>query len=288
MKAATCIWQIVEVGEMLVKTSVFFLALAFAVWTPLTFAPRLTKVQVTNAEIKALIEQLSDKSFRVREHATKRLGEIGVLALDAIQEAEESADIETQQRATKLVTDIRAKNRMVTRVNGVEYKLDVKRNDWLKLDANSGLFSGLTVTLQITNKVDRPRRFFLFQNVDLILRKNAKGPDLLDKWYGDGDGNGPSKNPFKNDASPLLKRNQTATITIEGGITLPTAGGGCVSFRQKLCELWRTFWDTRQVMDNGNYLLSISYSNSVSFLDSEPCWVGHAETLEESVSLSKR
>jgi len=54
-------------------------------------------------EIAKLIKQLGDDNFDVREKAAGRLAEIGKPALPALKEATKSDDVETRQRAKRLV-----------------------------------------------------------------------------------------------------------------------------------------------------------------------------------------
>jgi WD40 repeat protein len=58
------------------------------------------------AEIRALVVQLGSKRFREREAAGKALAEIGEPALDALQPALKSADIDVRHRAEELVKTI--------------------------------------------------------------------------------------------------------------------------------------------------------------------------------------
>jgi uncharacterized repeat protein (TIGR01451 family) len=54
-------------------------------------------------EINQLIQDLGSLRFSVRQHASDRLKEIGVVALPAVQEAAYSADPEVRQRALRLI-----------------------------------------------------------------------------------------------------------------------------------------------------------------------------------------
>src|SRR5262249_28480172 len=56
-----------------------------------------------SAEIGRLIQQLGSDSFKEREAATKRLGEIGESAASALRHAAKSPDPEVRQRAEGLL-----------------------------------------------------------------------------------------------------------------------------------------------------------------------------------------
>lgn len=60
------------------------------------------------AKIKDLVTKLGDGDFRVRDDAQKQLSEIGVPALEEIQKAAKSEDMEVRQRAEALVAEISA------------------------------------------------------------------------------------------------------------------------------------------------------------------------------------
>ena len=59
-----------------------------------------------DGEIAKLVLQLGDADFATREAASRRLGEIGKPALDALKEAADGADAEIRTRATALVRRI--------------------------------------------------------------------------------------------------------------------------------------------------------------------------------------
>ena len=59
-----------------------------------------------DGEIAKLVLQLGDADFGTREAASRRLGEIGKPALDALKEAADGADAEIRTRATALVRRI--------------------------------------------------------------------------------------------------------------------------------------------------------------------------------------
>ena len=59
-----------------------------------------------DGEIAKLVLQLGDADFATREAASRRLGEIGKPALDALKEAADGADAEIRTRATALIRRI--------------------------------------------------------------------------------------------------------------------------------------------------------------------------------------
>lgn len=66
-------------------------------------APVEVEATSADAEIKKLIEQLSDEDFRVREGAFERLKQIGAPALPALEAAREGQDAEAASRADALI-----------------------------------------------------------------------------------------------------------------------------------------------------------------------------------------
>src|SRR5580765_1437114 len=123
---------------MLAKTLVHISALsglALVAWTPFTFAPTLMpgqeKTQISDFEIKKLVAQLGDQTFKARESASKRLTEIGLPTLKFLEMAEKSTDIEVRNRATALVRIIREANRLPLKVNGIEFSLETDFK-WIK------------------------------------------------------------------------------------------------------------------------------------------------------------
>jgi hypothetical protein len=59
------------------------------------------------AHIAKLIEQLGSAKFSEREAASKELEEIGIPALEALQKAAKSTDLETRKRAQKIIAKVR-------------------------------------------------------------------------------------------------------------------------------------------------------------------------------------
>src|SRR5437660_395322 len=86
-------------------------------WLPRWFAllvlvlPFVPAVAVDNddQEIARLVKQLGSVKFKDREAATKRLREIGEPALDALDKAVTSSDVEVRCRAEQIVTVIEDK-----------------------------------------------------------------------------------------------------------------------------------------------------------------------------------
>src|SRR5580765_5316061 len=179
---------------MLFKTSILVSALsglAVAAWMPFTFAPQSPKLALASqAEIKTLISDLGSIDYKTREKVSKRLVEIGLPALPALEVAEESSDLETRQRAAALVNRIRAANRLPTRVNGMEFKLvldeKTKVNKFPQVTVKGALHIKNTKDTLYRLNIDRTVRGFL-QDAQgkFIVPKNSNlgdlHPSFLDK-----------------------------------------------------------------------------------------------------------
>src|SRR5580765_2513582 len=259
---------------MLVKTSIFISTLAglvLATWTPFTFAPQLPspsqESKVSEVEIERLISQFGDENFKIREGTTKRLTEIGLPALDALEKAEaNSADRETQQRAAALAKYVRRANRLPTKVAGIEFKLITQR-EWPIPPSKSK--TSVQVELQITNNSGSVCRFHEEVAVHLA------------------DSNG---KPLKiqvtqiKDVPPLafhkVEKNQTLKIPLN--ISLLRVGQDADVFYQH--PTGNIPWAMRG-LSKGSYRLSVVYANSHPQLDGSgvPAWIGTAETLDEVI-----
>lgn len=85
------------------RTFAFLLVLTFAAITPLAAAP----VPVPGVrEAEQLVEKLGSEEYAEREAATKRLEELGPLALDALRAASKSNNPEVAERAKDLVRKV--------------------------------------------------------------------------------------------------------------------------------------------------------------------------------------
>jgi hypothetical protein len=99
------------------------------------------------ARIAKLIEQLGSAKFSEREAASKELEEIGVPALEALQKAAKSSDLETRKRAQKLIAKVRGGKagweiRQPTRVRLVYKDMPLDR-----AVADFGKKTGCTITV---------------------------------------------------------------------------------------------------------------------------------------------
>ncbi|HYV39732.1 MAG TPA: hypothetical protein VE988_28850, partial [Gemmataceae bacterium] len=85
-----------------------------------------TPAQIPPAEIKKLIEDLGNPSFKIRENANKRLADMGKPAFNALKEAEKSTDAEIRERAKLLVNGILVSDRVPTIVKGLEFEIVIE------------------------------------------------------------------------------------------------------------------------------------------------------------------
>ncbi|HYV39605.1 MAG TPA: HEAT repeat domain-containing protein [Gemmataceae bacterium] len=144
--------------------------LALAAWTPFTFAPQSPKTPpVSEAEIKKLIAQLDNSSFKVREEALSKLAEIGPPALPALRQVAKNGSEGARQRAAVLIEKCH-----VVKMKGLTFKLVVPRNVSLK----KGKGSHFVVKLEISNTTDNPCWLALKDKLYLRL-KDKKGPDVF-------------------------------------------------------------------------------------------------------------
>jgi hypothetical protein len=95
----------------------------------------------------------------VREKAAKRLAEIGVPALDALQNTETNgAELETRQRATLLVKQIREAAGLPMRVKGMEFSVDAPKSLSIRHNFDGDRFS---IGLRIKNTTSTAYRLAL-------------------------------------------------------------------------------------------------------------------------------
>jgi hypothetical protein len=107
------------------------------------------KVITSEMEINKLVAGLGDRDFIVREKSTARLKEVGLPALQYLQDTLDSANLETRLRAETLVTEIRTGNRLPTRVKALEFKLVVNKIEW-KIPESGGKTT-IEIKLEVTN-----------------------------------------------------------------------------------------------------------------------------------------
>jgi hypothetical protein len=227
------------------------------------------KMQVSPSEIKKLIADLAHKDFREREKATKRLGEIGLPALKALQEAADNGDAETRQRATNLAKGIRAANCLPTRVSQMEFRLIVEK-EWAI--PKPGQIKKIGLSLEFKNTASEAVRLYLYKSVRVII-KELKGNDLLKGGFQTSDS-------AHSTTSPLLAKNQIFLLPFAGKLSALTEGTVSVWFQ----DVFACTWSTRNGIPKGTYKFSLGCENAKAATDAgEKCWVGNAETLTETV-----
>jgi hypothetical protein len=229
------------------------------------------KEQATPAEIDRLIEQLGARDFKVREAAVKRLRSIGIPALKALQDAEEHPDLETRQRALLLVSQIREKNQLPTRVDGVEFELVVGRKEWMEEKFEFGDRPSCSVELRITNTRKTLRRIYHSTESVVPVLQTADGK-MLEMSEGQARTGG---DPF---VPPPLKQNETLTFRFTARLYWGEHGFGFVFENQASHEF--CYWD----LSRGEYRLSISYivAGDIPEVDG-PLWKVKAVTRAEKL-----
>ena len=233
------------------------------------------KEQSSPAEIKKLIAELGDAESKARENAATRLVAIGLAALDGVQEAADAgADVELKNRAGGVVQQIRAANRLPTRVNGAEFKLELSEKDW-KIAKGSEKAPAGSVALVITNRSPVPRRFAMHGS-KLIFR-NGKGETLDAMVLGQKSGGKGTTYTDKVSQNESC-RFEFATVTIS-----LKADQLSVAFKQ-----WTSFSYKYANLSTGSYSISIKCKNAAAtMLDDTPLWVGEIETFPEEFTLSR-
>jgi hypothetical protein len=230
--------------------------------------------------IKLLVANLSHESFALRESATKQLQDIGLPALEQLQQAEEKGDPETQARAAPLVKAIRAANRLPTRSNGLQFALKVvpKRVD---PEAERRL-AILHFEIEITNVYDKPCRLNVCPGIHAKLA-TAEGVPL----------------PFSEDHTAQLLRD-AAGLSVRDPRTSVLKRDDSYVLRGDV-TLWKQLGPTyllrgtfirasnprpTYALEPSTYLFSLVFFNREIHPDtSARTWIGYAETLVERISI---
>ena len=225
--------------------------------------------QAPAIEVKKLISELGDPSFRIRENATKRLSEIGLPALDALREAEENGNSEIERRAALLTRKISIANRLPVRVKGMEFELHVE-DSWRIPEA--GKATAIRMSIQITNRTNSVYRVYLMDRLKPVL----KGPDGYAFVFRGG-----RQMASKSAAiSAPLRRNESAILSFDAKLTLAL---GKLSF--SLQDIFTSYWQVSE-LSAGGYELGAVYENRKQQLDdTAPLWVGRAEIGSEIIQI---
>jgi hypothetical protein len=238
---------------------------------PAFFTPHasLTQDPKKQVAINRLIELLADKDSEVRGKAEKALSELGLDALNALQNAEDKTVGEIKERAAKLVQSIRAANRLPIRVNGVEFSLTVPK-EWAF--PKQGEFTAIPIKLQITNTSEKAYRFYLYQSLHVLL-EDANGVNLLTNRGQQAKG-GAKK------ISPVLKKGDSFPVPLYGSLV----GSKTDSTAKLFCrDPFSRYWTVPDNLPKGRYHLTVWFKTSKPpFQDGEvPFWLGVAQTAEE-------
>jgi hypothetical protein len=234
---------------------------------------------VSPEAIKLLVANLSHTSFALRESATKQLQDVGLPALEQLQQAEEKGDPETQARAAPLVKAIRAANRLPTRSNGLQFALKVlpKRVDPEAVNR----FSFLQFEIEITNVYDKPCRFNVCPGIHAKLA-TAEGvplPFSLDhtaQLLRDNAGL-----PVHDPRTPVLKRNVPFVLRCD--VTIWKQGPTYLLDSTVFPAGWIR---PRSPLAAGTYIFSLVFTNREIHSDvGAPTWTGYAETLVERITI---
>jgi hypothetical protein len=197
-------------------------------------------------EIATLIHQLADNSYRIRQKATQRLGDIGLPALEALERAAARADdLEARQRAALLVKNIRQAAGSGTRFDGLEFTITAPEK-WQQ--PKQGEKTPLAIRLDIKNTTDVPRRVYLYESIRLELA-DATGTPLEGGWAGyDHEGGGPM-------AFPILHKNESSSYVWTGGL-LTSEEGITLWFTDPFNHGWQ--WHK---LSPGRYHVTVLYWN---------------------------
>jgi hypothetical protein len=229
------------------------------------------KGQEAAIEIKKLITELDDSSFRVREKATCRLMEIGVPALRSLHEAEKKGSVEVQQRAKMLIARLK-----VVQVDGLNFKLIVDGN-W-KAASGQPRPSYYNVNLEITNTTEKPVRLYLYNKVFVVFT-DSTGRNIF-RGHAPAvsrSGSGPKHSP------PLAKNE---AFVFESVFSLVVKG------TDSLGIVWHDPFggahpaNTSDVIQPGCYFLQLRYANDQQIeVEGQKCWVGSVDSVAERISI---
>jgi hypothetical protein len=120
-------------------------------------------------EIANLIQLLGAEKFSVREGATNRLGELGIVALPQLRAASEGPDSEVRRRAHALIDRIEEQYDLPKSIrhNDAEFTVITSRTWTIP---NKGEQTQIRLGLQFKNCGKGKIRFYLFDTIHLWLR----------------------------------------------------------------------------------------------------------------------
>jgi hypothetical protein len=239
------------------------------------------KVQETEAKIKKLIAELGDNDFKVREIATKELEGIGLPALEALQEAEEKSDLETQKRAAPLVKGIRAANKLPISSRGLQFTL--KLHPEFTIVTSDMRVVDLRYRLEITNIVHQPRRVLISDSIRAYIKTPTGDQLRLTEDHTPVLLRDSSGRPMIDRCSPLLKKGETFVLQCDA--TLWTrAGGQEPSYFLRGPGLDAGALHPVARFPAGVYFFSVIFANHGNpDGDVQDIWVGTAETVSEKI-----
>ena len=231
----------------------------------------------TALEIATLVTQLGDGAYAIREKAMKRLTEVGVPALTALQDVEEKGALETRNRAAILVKNIRRAAGLPIRVNGIEFSIVTPRK-WLIpksaftgqlptrwLNQKPGEETQVEFELKITNTTNTPHRFFLLLREKLLLI-TSKGTLFP------ASGGGYWSRTVWPEVSPLLRKHDSYTLSYKAKLILLSSGITIYCW-----DPFNVSWEI-QPLPEGTHRLTLVYENDQRESDNgDILWVGKAE-----------
>ena len=254
---------------MLVKTSILISALAglaLAAWTPFQLTPSEQNTQVSESEIKKLIEQLGDKDFREREAATKKLMSIGAPAIRDLEKAAISGEAEVRLRSKTILDKLGMKE-----ANGLVFKLAVETH-WV---GKRGKQTAFAVKIEVTN-LGRPCRLNLSDTLFVNL-KSPKG-DVLDRWTEAERSTRPTIQNYRS-----LKKGESATLSCK--VTISVKEANKLVFGWEDCSGKR--WATNRDYPAGPYDLTVRFNNAQQpNEDGFPFWTGELESRPAAILIS--
>ena len=223
-----------------------------------------------STEIRQLITDLANSDAKVSEKAKTRLEEIGVPALDLLQETHGTATSEATTRVASLIRAIRTKSGLPSWVNGMEFKLIVDK-EWIV--PSMGKESKCAIQLQITNTMSSAYRLHLADSLKVTL-KDAAGRETLRF-------NGYQRDTRTATFSEPLSRNQKFTIVVNGRLSWSKKGKLSLSCTDMFSATW-----IGPDLEKAAYEMTLSFENKRTAHDElEPVWIGAVETLPAMIVL---
>jgi hypothetical protein len=130
------------------------------------------KTAAAKEQITKLISELGDVNFKIRESALQRLFDIGVPALDALENACQADDFEIRARAQLLIKKIEYSSLPVAVVNGMRFRLIVDRH-WVIPEKGGRASTGIIV--ECTNLAEKKTLRFWPMGSTSFLMIDSRG-----------------------------------------------------------------------------------------------------------------